>query len=289
LSDATYPLAGHPFGDFNVGWKPARPRHRAVSAAHIRRTGIATAVVSTVGIAVVNFTGLAHATPSALPNMRTANTVTVPGQATGAASGTDDLSDPGLVSVPGQQSLAALAQRAAEDRLLHDQAVAQSSLSDLTNRENAARAEAERRAEMHWVAPIMARLTQRFGGANGHPGIDLGAPYGTQINAAHRGTVIYAGWESGYGNFIQIRHENNVVTCYGHLSKILVHVGQYVDTGQEIGLEGSTGHSTGPHLHFEVRLGGQYGTKIDPLAWLNEHGINYTFSNDGPIDTSADG
>jgi murein DD-endopeptidase MepM/ murein hydrolase activator NlpD len=279
LSDATYPLAGRPFGEFGMGWKPARHRHRAISAAHVRRTGIATAVVSTLGIAVVNVTGLAHATPSTLNDLRAANTVTIPGEATdtpAAGGDTDDLSDPGLITSGGQESLAALAQRAAQDQLSHDQAVAESSLTDLTNRANAARAEAERQAEMHWVAPIVARLTQRFGGANGHPGIDLGAAYGTPIDAAHRGTVIYAGWESGYGNFIQIMHENNVVTCYGHLSKILVHVGQSVDTGQEIGLEGSTGHSTGPHLHFEVRLGGQYGTKIDPLAWLAEHGITYT-------------
>jgi murein DD-endopeptidase MepM/ murein hydrolase activator NlpD len=291
LSDATYPLAGHPFGDFSASWKPTRHRHRAVSSAHVRRTGIATAVVSTVGIALVNLTGLTHAEPTTLTGTQAA-TVTVPSQVTssgtGTSGGTDDLSEPSLVNAPGQESLAVLAQRAAQDQLLHDQAVAQSSLNDLTSRENAARAAIERAAEMHWAAPIAARLTQRFGGADGHPGIDLGAPMGTPINAAHRGRVIYAGWESGYGNFIQIMHENNVVTCYGHLSKILVQVGQYVDTGQEIGLEGSTGHSTGPHLHFEVRIGGQYGTKINPLIWLNEHGINYTPTNSGPIVSDQD-
>lgn len=111
-------------------------------------------------------------------------------------------------------------------------------------------------------------LTQRFGGPGGHPGIDLGGPYGSPIVAAYRGTVVYAGWESGYGNFVMIQHPGGNVTAYGHMSAILVTAGQQVRTGQQIGREGSTGFSTGPHLHFEVRLGGPNGEKTDPLAWL---------------------
>jgi murein DD-endopeptidase MepM/ murein hydrolase activator NlpD len=118
-----------------------------------------------------------------------------------------------------------------------------------------------------------APITQPFGpnrdpftGAPGfHPGIDFGAREGTPIDAAGDGTVVFAGEESGYGNYTCINHGSNVATCYGHQSDILVQVGEHVLRGQVIGLVGSTGYSTGPHLHFEVRVN---GTPVDPLPWL---------------------
>jgi murein DD-endopeptidase MepM/ murein hydrolase activator NlpD len=118
-----------------------------------------------------------------------------------------------------------------------------------------------------------APITQLFGpnvdpftGAAGfHPGIDFGAAIGTPIHAAGDGAVVYAGVESGYGNYTCINHGGGIATCYAHQSVILVKVGDQVKRGQVIGLVGSTGYSTGPHLHFEVRINGQV---TNPLPWL---------------------
>lgn len=98
-----------------------------------------------------------------------------------------------------------------------------------------------------------------------HAGIDISAPLGTSILAAKSGIVIYSGWQGGYGNCVMISHGDGIVTLYGHHSKNLVSVGQYVEAGQKIALCGSTGYSTGPHLHFEVRVN---GSTTNPLNWL---------------------
>jgi murein DD-endopeptidase MepM/ murein hydrolase activator NlpD len=98
-----------------------------------------------------------------------------------------------------------------------------------------------------------------------HEGIDIAASMGTTIGAAEAGRVIYAGWYGGYGNYISIDHGGGVSTGYGHCSRIYVSVGQDVARGQAIGAVGSTGNSTGPHLHFEVRINGK---PIDPLTRL---------------------
>jgi murein DD-endopeptidase MepM/ murein hydrolase activator NlpD len=103
--------------------------------------------------------------------------------------------------------------------------------------------------------PIAGPVTQEFG-HTGHPGIDIAAAYGTPIHAAGTGVVIFAGWEGGYGNYTCISHGGPISTCYGHQSAIYVTVGQTVSRGQIIGAEGSTGYSTGPHVHFEVRVDG---------------------------------
>jgi murein DD-endopeptidase MepM/ murein hydrolase activator NlpD len=115
--------------------------------------------------------------------------------------------------------------------------------------------------------PVSAPITSPFGWRWGrmHEGIDLGAAYGTPIAAAGSGTVIYAGWLGGYGNLTVIDHGGGLATAYGHQSRIAVSVGQQVTRGETIGYVGSTGHSTGPHLHFEVRVNGQ---PVDPLGYL---------------------
>jgi murein DD-endopeptidase MepM/ murein hydrolase activator NlpD len=115
--------------------------------------------------------------------------------------------------------------------------------------------------------PVNAPITSPFGWRWGrmHEGIDLGASYGTPISAAAAGVVIYAGWEGGYGNLVVIDHGGGLATAYGHQSQIAVSTGQSVAQGQIIGYVGSTGHSTGPHLHFEVRVNGQ---AVDPLGYL---------------------
>jgi murein DD-endopeptidase MepM/ murein hydrolase activator NlpD len=102
-----------------------------------------------------------------------------------------------------------------------------------------------------------------------HAGVDLAAPGGTPIWAAAAGQVVRAGWNGGYGNYTCIDHGTYqgkaFATCYAHQSQILVHVGQSVQQGQVIGRVGTTGASTGTHLHFEVRLNGE---PVDPLPWL---------------------
>jgi murein DD-endopeptidase MepM/ murein hydrolase activator NlpD len=144
----------------------------------------------------------------------------------------------------------------------------------------AARAEAEaaarEAARPKFVLPIDgARLTSGYGGRWGtfHYGIDLAAPMHTPEYAAGDGVVLRAGAASGYGLAVYVLHENGDVTVYGHMDKILVEPGQYVDAGETIALLGNRGQSTGPHLHFEVRQGGEDGKRIDPVTWLSERGV----------------
>jgi len=99
-----------------------------------------------------------------------------------------------------------------------------------------------------------------------HTGIDIPASYGATTVAANSGTVIYAGWQTGYGYTVIIDHGGGISTLYAHSSKLLVSVGMHVDAGQAIARVGSTGLSTGPHLHFEVR---RNGMTTDPLGYVS--------------------
>ena len=106
-----------------------------------------------------------------------------------------------------------------------------------------------------------------FGGSEieTHKGLDIKGPIGAQVKAVAKGEVEFAGVRGGFGNCIILKHGNGFETLYGHLSKILVNAGQQIDIGQQIGLIGSTGRSTGPHLHYEVHRNGQ---KINPEDFL---------------------
>ena len=106
-----------------------------------------------------------------------------------------------------------------------------------------------------------------------HWGIDLAAPMHTPEYAAMDGVVLRAGAASGFGLAVYILHANGDVTIYGHMDKILVAAGQYVQAGDEIALLGMRGQSTGPHLHFEVHQGGIDGKRIDPIPWLAARGV----------------
>jgi hypothetical protein len=105
-------------------------------------------------------------------------------------------------------------------------------------------------------------------GSTDHKGLDIGVPTGTPIQAVKRGTVVHAGESGGYGNLVTIKHEDGTFTKYAHQSQINVKVGQQVEAGDVIGKVGSTGQSTGPHLHFEVRRGSPEGEVLDPIAYL---------------------
>lgn len=112
--------------------------------------------------------------------------------------------------------------------------------------------------------PVYGWLTQGY--HVGHRAIDVAAPLGTAVTAADRGVVIRAGWSTvGYGQFVIIDHQIDYITLYAHLSEILVEEGQVVKQGDLLGRVGSTGNSTGPHLHFEIR---DFGRRVDPLTLL---------------------
>lgn len=126
-----------------------------------------------------------------------------------------------------------------------------------------------------YIKPISGgRISSRFGGRKAptkgastfHKAVDWAVPIGTAVSASAAGTVTKAGWGSGYGYVVYIRHTDGRETRYAHLSKVLVRAGQTVSQGQKIALSGNTGRSTGPHLHFEMLIG---GGQVDPLKYLN--------------------
>lgn len=126
-----------------------------------------------------------------------------------------------------------------------------------------------------YIKPISGgRMSSNFGrrkaptkgASTNHQGIDWATPIGTAIYASCGGTVTKAGWGSGYGYVVYIKHPDGKETRYGHCSKVLVSAGQTVKQGQKIALSGNTGRSTGPHLHFEIRIG---GSAVNPLKYLN--------------------
>lgn len=170
--------------------------------------------------------------------------------------------------VAAQQAIAAsstqTAQAALEQKVAEERRVAA---------DRAARAEREARS---WVAPTSNyRITATFGSggrrwSNGHTGLDFAAPAGTPVRAASSGTIISAGYDGAYGNKIAVQHADGTVTWYCHLSAMVRTTGA-VRTGEEIGRVGTTGNSSGPHLHLEVRPGG--GDPIDPRGFLARQGI----------------
>ncbi|MFF3580730.1 M23 family metallopeptidase [Streptomyces mirabilis] len=106
-----------------------------------------------------------------------------------------------------------------------------------------------------------------------HTGVDFVVPTGTTIKAIAAGTVVSAGWGGAYGNQVVIQHADGRYSQYAHLSALSVSAGQTVTGGRQIGLSGATGNVTGPHLHFEIRTTPNYGSDMDPVAYLRSHGV----------------
>ncbi|WP_031138331.1 M23 family metallopeptidase [Streptomyces xanthophaeus] len=136
-----------------------------------------------------------------------------------------------------------------------------------------------------WIKPLdRYTLSATFGkGGNmwshKHSGQDFAVPVGTPVKAAAAGTVVKAGPNGGgdgpaYGNAIVIKHANNTYSQYAHLSKLQVKVGQKVNMNQRIALSGNTGNSSGPHLHFEIRTTPNYGSAVNPVAFLRNAGVS---------------
>jgi murein DD-endopeptidase MepM/ murein hydrolase activator NlpD len=122
------------------------------------------------------------------------------------------------------------------------------------------------RAEVTFTSGFGVRADPFHAGAAMHPGIDLAGSYGTPIYATADGTVVRAGWNNGgYGNMVEIDHGRGITTRYGHMSAVLVHAGDHVTRGEQIGRMGSTGRSTGNHLHYEVRIDGR---PVNPIPFM---------------------
>ncbi|KRD18726.1 MULTISPECIES: M23 family metallopeptidase [unclassified Streptomyces] len=148
----------------------------------------------------------------------------------------------------------------------------------------AAPAAAKKAVSASWVDPVKKyTLSAGFAQAgkmwqSTHSGQDFAVPSGTKVMAAHGGTVVKAGGNGAgdgpaYGNAIVIKHASGVYSQYAHLSRIDVKIGQVVKTGQKIALSGSTGNSSGPHLHFEIRTTANYGSAINPVTFLHSKGV----------------
>ncbi|MFM6847629.1 MAG: M23 family metallopeptidase [Terrabacter sp.] len=131
-------------------------------------------------------------------------------------------------------------------------------------------------AAHRWVSPLAGyTLTSGFGFRWGkmHPAQDLACPVGSPVHALSSGTVIFAGWSNeGYGNFVKIRYWDGTVSWMAHNSRLLVSVGDEVSPGQKVAYSGSTGNSTGPHVHLEIHPGD--GAAVAPRTWLASHGVN---------------
>jgi len=132
------------------------------------------------------------------------------------------------------------------------------------------------RSDSPWAALVEqpARLTSEFGMRTDpftgqpafHPGIDLAVDRGTAIHSVQPGIVTFSGWKSEYGRVVIVQHDDGTESVYGHNAKNLVKAGSQVDEATVLGLSGSTGRSTGPHLHFEVR---KHGKAVNPVPYLN--------------------
>ncbi|MEU1464123.1 M23 family metallopeptidase [Streptomyces sp. NPDC005727] len=178
----------------------------------------------------------------------------------------------------------AAAQTQAAERQAAEEAAAKAAAAEAKKeREAAARAarEAERKRLNAFVAPIVHsyvstayQASSSLWSSGSHTGIDFHAASGTSVHAVGAGTVVSTGWGGAYGNEIVIRMADGMYTQYGHLSSIGVTVGQKVIPGQQIGLSGATGNVTGPHLHFEARTSPDYGSDVDPIAYLRKHGVH---------------
>lgn len=170
-----------------------------------------------------------------------------------------------------QQALAEKAQLDTEYEALRKSSAQITAMIKRMEEEGRLQAQAHGTGQLSW--PLYGPITSPFGwrihpifkSRIFHPGIDIGADYGEPIHAADSGRVIFAGWMGGYGNAVMVDHGGGMVTLYGHNSSFTVGVGQTVAKGQTIALAGSTGNSTGPHCHFEVRL---HGEVTNPLRYL---------------------
>lgn len=188
----------------------------------------------------------------------------------------------GLLDVPGWQSMSVTRAAQAVQVSAYPEAYAKWEPLAVAIVEQIADVDASCQPTGDWVFPLEDAhfvLTAGFGECGGHwshchTGQDFAVPTGTPVVTAGAGTVTFAGWAGAYGNTVRVLHARGVATWYCHLSRITAHDGALIKAGELVGLSGSTGNTTGPHLHLEVRTGASLslsGRPIDPMPWLRSH------------------
>ncbi|CAL9504829.1 M23 family metallopeptidase [Streptomyces collinus] len=201
----------------------------------------------------------------------------------GVASAADTTAASGAASAV-QAQAAAQAKVAKAEAVKAEKAAKAAAAKKAAEKKAAAAKAAAKKAAPSWVDPVKKyKLSASFAQNGGmwqstHSGQDFAVPSGTQVVATHGGTVVKAGGNGAgdgpaYGNAVVIKHGNGTYSQYAHLSKVTVHVGQIVKTGQEIAKSGNTGNSSGPHLHFEIRTTPNYGSAVDPVKFLRAKGV----------------
>ncbi|KUL52830.1 transglycosylase family protein [Streptomyces sp. NRRL S-1521] len=169
--------------------------------------------------------------------------------------------------------------KAAERKAAEREAAEKKAAEKKREQARSAKASAPRGQQSAASAPVAASPSTPYRAAGGswskgyHTGVDFAVPTGTSVKSVAAGTVVSAGWGGSYGYQVVVRHADGKYSQYGHLSALSVKAGQKVGAGQRIARSGSTGNSTGPHLHFEIRTGPGFGSDIDPLAYLRARGV----------------
>ncbi|MFJ3552809.1 M23 family metallopeptidase [Streptomyces sp. NPDC090114] len=246
---------------------------------HRRTRGTQRGTVRAAGVAALTGTGVigSLAAPALAAEPAAAHTGLTPVVILG-----DEVADRIDAQAAAQHEAAREAAEAAARKAAEEQArekAAKAAAEARAEKERAAR-EAERVRLNTFVSPIPGSYVStgyKTGGAvwssGSHTGVDFHAATGTPVQSVGIGTVVEAGWGGSYGNQVVIRMNDGTYTQYGHLSSIGVSVGQQVAAGQQIGLSGATGNVTGAHLHFEARTTAEYGSDLDPVAYLRAHGV----------------
>ncbi|MCX4235899.1 M23 family metallopeptidase [Streptomyces sp. NPDC020707] len=191
---------------------------------------------------------------------------------------------PSAVSLSSAAAASVQEQAAAQAKAAQKAAQAKSEAAKKAAAKKAAAKPAAKPASS-WVDPVAKyKLSASFAQAGNlwsstHSGQDFAVSSGTQVVAAHGGTVVKTGGNGAgdgpaYGNAVVIKHGNGTYSQYAHLSRVDVKPGQVVKTGQRIALSGNTGNSSGPHLHFEIRTTANYGSAVDPVAFLRSKGLS---------------
>ncbi|WP_404195287.1 M23 family metallopeptidase [Streptomyces tauricus] len=189
---------------------------------------------------------------------------------------------PSAVSLSSEAAVSVQKQAAAQAKAAQSKSKA---AAEKAKAKKAAAKPAAAKTASSWVDPVKKyKLSASFAQAGNlwsstHSGQDFAVSSGTQVVAAHGGTVVKTGGNGAgdgpaYGNAVVIKHSNGTYSQYAHLSRVDVKPGQVVKTGQRIALSGNTGNSSGPHLHFEIRTSANYGSAVDPVAFLRSKGLS---------------
>ncbi|MGC5565218.1 M23 family metallopeptidase [Streptomyces sp. FR-108] len=192
---------------------------------------------------------------------------------------------PSAVSLSSAAAASVQEQAAAQAKAAQKAAQAKSEAAAKKAAAKKAAAKSAAKSASSWVDPVAKyKLSASFAQAGNlwsstHSGQDFAVSSGTRVVAAHGGTVVKTGGNGAgdgpaYGNAVVIKHGNGTYSQYAHLSRVDVRAGQVVKTGQRIALSGNTGNSSGPHLHFEIRTTANYGSAVDPVAFLRSKGLS---------------